>query len=58
MKSDNPGLVGKNKNPVRCALLLLLKQQTVEGKESGLIAKLLRTSENSSQGMAEIQGAC
>lgn len=40
-KSGNPGLAGKNKNTVRCALLLLLNQQAVEDRVSSLTANIL-----------------
>lgn len=34
-KFGNPGLAGKNRDPVRCVLLLLWNQQAVEDRESG-----------------------
>lgn len=51
-KSGNPGIAGKNTNPVRCALLLSLNQQAVDS-ESGLTGNLLGTSENPWQGAVE-----
>lgn len=52
-KSGNPGLAGKNKNPVRYPLLLLLNEQAAEDRELSLIVNLLWTSENPWQGTVE-----
>lgn len=45
-KPGNPGLAGKNKNPKRSVLLLLLNPQAVEDRELGLTVNQLWISEN------------